>query len=44
MDALNSCPFMRVGGLRRYVMLCGRGLRTTHMHRPITTYFLLQNY
>ena len=21
------------------VMLCGRGLRTTHIHRPLTTYF-----
>ena len=21
-----------------YVMLCGRGLRTTHIHRPLTTY------
>ena len=31
---------MREGGLRYSVMLCGRGLRTTHMHRPITTYFL----
>lgn len=29
---------MRVGGLRFCVMLCGRGLRTSHMHRPITTY------
>ena len=31
---------MREGGLRQSVMLCGRGLRATHMHRPITTYFL----
>ena len=30
---------MREGGLHQSVMLCGRGLRTTHMHRPITTYF-----
>ena len=29
---------MREGGLRRNVMLCGRGLRTSHMHRPFTTY------
>lgn len=40
MDTLYFCPSMREGGLRRSVMLCGRGLRTTHMHRPITTYFL----
>ena len=40
MDTLYFCPSMREGGLRRNVMLCGRGLRTTHMHRPITTYFL----
>lgn len=31
---------MREGGLCQSVMLCGRGLRTAHMHRPITTYFL----
>ena len=33
-------PLMRGGGLRFRVMLCGRGLRTTHIHRPLTTYFL----
>jgi len=26
------------------VMLCGRGLRTTHIHRPHTTCFQLQKY
>ena len=34
---------MREGGLRQSVMLCGRGLRTAHTHRPITTYFLGAN-
>ena len=29
---------MRDGGLHFRVMLCGRGLRTTHTHRPITTF------
>ena len=29
---------MRDGGLHFCVMLCGRGLRTTHIHRPITTF------
>lgn len=29
---------MRVGGLCFCVMLCGRGLRTSHIHRPITTF------
>ncbi len=39
------CPRMREGGLRSLsVMLCGRGLRTTHIHRPHTTYFQLQKY
>ena len=33
-------PLMRGGGLHYRVMLCGRGLRTTHTHRPLTTYFL----
>ena len=33
-------PLMRGGGLRLHVMLCWRGLRTTHIHRPLTTYFL----
>ena len=33
-------PLMRGGGLHFHVMLCGRGLRTTHIHRPLTTYFL----
>ena len=26
------------------VMLCGRGLRTTLIHRPHTTYFQVQKY
>lgn len=26
------------------VMLCGRGLRTTHIHRPHTTCFQMQKY
>ena len=29
---------MRDRGLHFCVMLCGRGLRTTHIHRPITTF------
>lgn len=29
---------MRDGGLHFRVMLCGRGLRTAHIHRPITTF------
>ncbi len=33
-------PQMRGGGLHSHVMLCWRGLRTTHIHRPLTTYFL----
>ena len=33
-------PLMRGGGLHYRVMLCGRGLRTTHIHRPLTTCFL----
>ena len=33
-------PLMRGGGLHLRVMRCGRGLRTTHTHRPLTTYFL----
>ena len=37
-DAFVFCPRMRVGGLRSLsVTLCGRGLRTTHIHRPHTT-------
>ena len=39
MDAL-FLPLMRGGGLHFHVTLCGRGLRTTHIHRPLTTYFL----
>lgn len=35
---LKSCPLMRDGGLHFRVMLCGRGLRATHLHRPITTF------
>lgn len=35
---LSFCPLMREGGLHFRVMLCGRGLRTTHIHRPITTF------
>lgn len=31
---------MRGGGLHLHVTLCWRGLRTTHTHRPLTTYFL----
>ena len=38
---LFSCPLMRGGGLHFHVMLCWRGLRTTHTHRPLTTYFLV---
>ncbi len=39
------CPGMREGGLRsKSVMLCGRGLRATHIHRPLTTCFRVQNY
>ena len=38
-DAFCSCPGMREGGLRSSsVMLCGRGLCTTHIHRPHTAY------
>ena len=33
-------PLMRGGGLHFRVTLCWRGLCTTHIHRPITTYFL----
>ena len=29
---------MREGGLHFRVMLCGRGLRTTHIHRPFTAF------
>ena len=29
---------------QKSVMLCGRGLRTTHIHRPHTTCFQLQKY
>ena len=35
-----TLPLMRGGGLHFRVMLCWRGLRTTHTHRPLTTYFL----
>ena len=35
---LKSRPLMRDGGLHFHVMLCGRGLRATHIHRPITTF------
>lgn len=35
-----SCPNSMVGGLHFHVMLCGRGLGATHIHRPITTYVL----
>lgn len=33
-------PLMRGGGLHFRVTLCWRGLCTTHIHRPLTTYFL----
>ena len=33
-------PQQRGGGLHFHVMLCGRGLGTTHIHRPLTTYVL----
>ena len=39
-DAL-VLPQQRGGGLHFHVMLCWRGLRTTHTHRPLTTYFLV---
>ena len=35
-----TLPLMRGGGLHFRVMLCWRGLRTAHIHRPLTTYFL----
>ena len=35
-----TLPLMRRGGLHFRVMLCWRGLRTAHIHRPLTTYFL----
>ena len=35
-----TLPLMRGGGLHFHVMLCWRGLRTAHIHRPLTTYFL----
>ena len=38
-DAL-ILPQQRGGGLHFHVMLCGRGLGTTHTHRPLTTYVL----
>ena len=38
-----NLPLERDGGLRMHMMLCGRGLRTSHKHRPITTY-PLQRY
>ena len=41
LGCLNSRPLMREGGLHFRVMLCGRGLRTPHTHRPFTT-FLVQ--
>jgi len=36
-DAL-VLPQQRGGGLHFHVMLCGRGLGTTHIHRPLTAY------
>ena len=38
-DAL-VLPQQRGGGLHFHVMLCGRGLGTTHIHRPLTAYVL----
>ena len=35
-----TLPLMRGGGLHFRVTLCWRGLRTAHIHRPLTTYFL----
>lgn len=32
-----NLPLEREGGLRINVTLCLRGLRTTHIHRPVTT-------
>ena len=39
LDAL-FLPQQRGGGLHFHVMLCGRGLSTTHTHRPLTAYVL----
>ncbi len=38
-DAL-VLPQQHGGGLHFHVMLCERGLGTTHIHRPLTTYVL----
>ena len=38
-DAL-VLPQLRGGGLHFHVMLCGRGLGTTHIHRPLMAYVL----
>jgi len=40
MDAFIFAPQCMKEVYAKSVMLCGRGLRTTHMHHPITTYFL----
>ena len=40
MDAFIFAPQSVKEVYAKSVMLCGRGLCTTHMHRPITTYFL----